>query len=125
MKKITIFFLSIFCFLIISSCNNTNKDYRDSNQTTYGIYETNYDDEEYNIEEYNGYEDGTYSATVDYYNDNTGFSNTYTLDVEVEDNQVVAIYFPNGGYISAMEELDESGCCTVYEDGKTYEISID
>jgi hypothetical protein len=28
-------------------------------------------------------EDGTYSATVDYYNPETGYSQTYSLDVEV------------------------------------------
>ena len=85
-----------------------------------------------NEEESNGckYEDGTHSATVNYYNPETGFSNTYTLDVEVEDCQVIQINFPNGGWLDSdhinPEELDDSGNCTIEGDeGRTYEIQID
>lgn len=75
-------------------------------------------------------DDGTYSATVDYYNPETGYSKTYTLDVEVEDNAVVQINFPNGGWLDddhiTPEELDYDGNCTVEgEDGKTYDIHIE
>jgi hypothetical protein len=75
------------------------------------------------------FEDGTYSATVDYNNSETGHSATYTLDVEVQDCQIVQINFPNGGYsdedhISAAH-IDENGNANVEgEDGKTYEIQI-
>lgn len=47
-------------------------------------------------------DDGTYSATVSYYNQETGFSNSYDLDVEVENNEVVQIDFPNGGYLTCV-----------------------
>ena len=75
-------------------------------------------------------EDGTYSATVYYNNPQTGYSATYTLDVEVEDGQVVQIDFPNGGYIDSdhitPEALNSDGECTIYgDDGKTYVIHID
>ena len=76
------------------------------------------------------YEDGTHSATVDYYNPQTGYTSTYTLDVEVSDCEVVQIEFPNGGWLDSdhitPEELDEDGSCTIDgENGKTYEIQID
>ena len=75
-------------------------------------------------------EDGTHSATVYYNNPQTGYSATYTLDVEVEDGQVVQIDFPNGGYIDSdhitPEALNSDGECTIYgDDGKTYNIHID
>jgi hypothetical protein len=75
-------------------------------------------------------EDGTHSATVYYNNPQTGYSATYTLDVEVEDGQVVQIDFPNGGYIDSdhitPEALNSDGECTIYgDDGKTYSIHID
>ena len=75
-------------------------------------------------------EDGTHSATVYYNNPQTGYSATYTLDVEVEDGQVIQIDFPNGGYIDSdhitPEALNSDGECTIYgDDGKTYCIHID
>lgn len=75
-------------------------------------------------------EDGTHSATVYYNNPQTGYSATYTLDVEVEDGQVVQIDFPNGGYSDSdhitPEALNSDGECTIYgDDGKTYSIHID
>lgn len=81
-------------------------------------------------EESRNIEDGTYSADVDYYNPNTGYSENYILDVEVQDGYVVEIYFPNGGYLDSSHidptELDEDGDCTVYDDeGREYEIHID
>ncbi|MCB0729367.1 MAG: hypothetical protein KDD00_18030, partial [Ignavibacteriae bacterium] len=92
--------------------------------------ERNEDDSEYSSSSGCKFEDGTYSATVDYYNPETGYSQTYTLDVEVEDCEVVQIDFPNGGWLDSDHitpaELDEDGNCTVDgEDGKTYEIQID
>lgn len=76
------------------------------------------------------FEDGTYSATVDYNNPSTGYSTTYTLDVEVQDCQVVQINFPNGGYLDedhiSYGDIDEYGNASVDgEDGKTYEIRIE
>lgn len=75
-------------------------------------------------------DDGTYSATVGYNNSETGYSATYTLDVDVEDCQVVQINFPNDGYLDedhiSAADIDEDGNANVDgEDGKTYEIQID
>lgn len=76
-----------------------------------------------------GYEDGTYTASVDYYNPETGYSATYTLDVEVVDNEVTVIYFPNDGYLDEDHiwptALDSFGYASVDgENGKTYEVQI-
>ena len=44
-------------------------------------------------------EDGTYEADVSYYNPNTGYRADYTLEVEIEDDQITVIYFPRGGWL--------------------------
>ena len=115
MKKL--FFLSTLLFIFsFSSCDNSlSSDERD-----------NYEKAEYDYE----INDGTYSATVDYYNSVTGHSATYTLDVEVENNQVTIIYFPNSGYLDddhiTPGELDENGFVSIEgDDGKTYDVQID
>ncbi len=88
-------------------------------------------DEEVDIveEQEDGYEDGTYLASVDYYNPETGYSATYTLNVEVTDNEVTVIYFPNDGYLDEDHiwptALDSFGYASVDgENGKTYEVQI-
>jgi hypothetical protein len=106
--------------MIMYSCNSKN-------------HESEYEDYNENVEfdaVDRAVEDGTHSATVEYYNPNTGYSNTYTLDVEVEDGEVNQIDFPNDGYLDEdhidAEELDEDGNATIEdENGRTFEISID
>lgn len=136
MKHIwTNIFIVISLTAILTSCSSKSEKQNDNYSSS--IYESNssnYSDEEENNEYSSNsgckFDDGTYSATVDYYNPETGYSQTYTLDVEVEDCEVVRIDFPNGGWLDSDHitpaELDEDGTCTVYgEDGKTYEIQID
>jgi len=113
-----------------SSSSYSNRNY-ESNSSNYSDEDENKeDDSEYSSSSGCKFEDGTYSATVDYYNPETGYSQTYTLDVEVEDCEVVQIDFPNGGWLDSDHitpaELNEDGNCTVDgEEGKTYEIQID
>ncbi len=102
---------------VFSSCNNTNS-YINHAYSIWG------DDEEI------VYEDGTYTATVDYYNSKTDYHATYTLEVEVMDGKVVQINFPSGGWLDEdhiiPEYLDEEGACTISSyDGKYYDIQID
>ena len=136
MKRIwTNIFIGILLSAILTSCSSKSEKQNDNySSSSYENNSSNYSDEEEN-DEYSSssdckFEDGTYSATVDYYNPETGYSQTYTLDVEVEDCEVVQINFNNGGWLDSdhitPSELDEDGTCTVYgEDGKTYEIQID
>lgn len=75
------------------------------------------------------YEDGTYCAEVEYYNPNTGTRSTYSLNVEVENNELTLIHWPNGGWLDESHftpvELDESGYCSFTSDrGYEYEVQI-
>lgn len=113
--------MSFFCFSSFSCHNSTSYD--DDDESTEN--EVTSDDEMDS-----DYEDGTHSATVDYYNPKTGYSESYTLDVEVEDGEVNQINFPKGGHLDedhiSAEELDDYGNATVEgEDGKTYDVTID
>jgi hypothetical protein len=108
-------FLAILFFVFLfTSCNGSSSENSD---------------EEYPIEGQTdeGFEDGTYCADVTYYNPNTGTSNDYTLEVEVQQNEVVQINFGNGGYLDnehmTPEVLDENGECTISSD-RDYEYSI-
>lgn len=132
-----LFYIAIMavCFVLDSCGNNTSY----TNQA-YHIW----DDEDDETVEYENekcsyasddevevvYKDGIYTATVDYYNPNTVYYATYTLDVEVVDGQVVQINFPKGGWLDEDHiipgYLDEDGSCTISAyDGMTYEIHID
>jgi len=114
-----------------SSSSNDDNSYQNAssnNSTEENYVESNEENNEYS----NGckFEDGTYSATVDYYNPETGYSAIYTLDVEVQDCQIVQINFPNNGYLDedhiSYADIDEDGNATVDgEDGKTYAIQLD
>jgi hypothetical protein len=109
-----LFFLGASSLLLCNSCNtNTNNE----DVITESIDECKYDD-------------GTHSANVNYHNPETEYSATYTLNVEVEDCQIVQINFPNDGHLDedhiSYADLDEEGNATVYgEGGKTYDIEID
>lgn len=148
MKQTILFICLLTLVSIFFSCssktensqgsNNSNTPYsssleNDNENNEEGSYQSSEsNDIEETSENSSGckFEDGTYSATVDYNNPGTGYSATYTLDVEVQDCQVVQINFPNDGYLDedhiSYADIDEDGNATVDgEDGKTYEIQID
>lgn len=148
MKQIILFICLLTFTCLIISCSSKSEKNQGSN-TSNTSYSSSSDDENENTEESSyqnpesdaseevsdnssgcKFEDGTYSATVDYNNPETGYSATYTLDVEVQDCQVVQINFPNDGYLDedhiSYADIDEDGNASVDgEDGKTYEIQID
>jgi hypothetical protein len=112
-------FLLLLLAMTAYSCGGSDSSYSD-------------DDEYYSSEEETdeGHEDGTHSATVDYYNPNTGHSATYSVDVEVEDEEVTTIYWPNGGWsdedhITAGELDDDGNAYVEGEDGQEYNVQID
>jgi hypothetical protein len=77
-----------------------------------------------------GFNDGMHEALVDYYNPDTDFSNTYTLDVEVEDCKVIKIEFPKGGWLDSDHidptDINTDGTCEIEDDkGRTYNVHID
>ena len=131
----------LWCLMLslLVGCGNSSSS--SSNREDESSYNTDESDDinDGNIDEENDYasiddddsalEDGTYTATVDYYNPTTGYSNTYTLDVEVENNQVVQIDFPNDGYLDDShidpEELDANRQCSIEDDeGRIFDIQI-
>jgi hypothetical protein len=130
-------FLAIFLCLSSCTCNNYGRDdieYSDhSNYNGDKGEDSSYsDDSGGEIENNSGcrFDDGTYTASVDYYNSETGYSESYTLDIEVKECQVVLIYFPNGGYLDGdhitYADINEDGYAYVEgEGGKSYEIYID
>ena len=85
-----------------------------SGEDSFSSIESGYSDDIVDEDSYEDeIEDGTYSATVDYYNPHTCYSATYTLDVEVENGVVVQINFPNDGYLDddhiTPKALDANG----------------
>ena len=129
----------LFSTLTLLSCsNNSTNEAKAENITRHSnslkSNSTSEDNEENSKEnsDHNdcNFKDDTYSATIDYNNSETNYSNTYTLEVEVEDCQIVKIYFPKGGWLDedhiSAAEIDNDGNATVEgEDGKTYDIHID
>lgn len=98
-------------------------DYGDRN-----VGVSSYGSGSYHDEEEAEIEDGSHTATVEYYNPRTGHSATYDLDVEVEDGEVIQIDFPNGGWEDDFSpgEIDEDGSAFVEDaEGRQFDISID
>lgn len=73
------------------------------------------------------YEDGFYCAKVEYYNPNTERERTYHLSVEVQDNKVIQLFFPNDGLINEdnfeAPEIDAKGKALVVDE-RDYEYTI-
>lgn len=86
-----IIILSIFSFT--NSCKNKATPY---SETTPSSSSKNIDLDDANED---GYSDGDYCAVINYYYSKTGTNSTYTLKVEIEDNELVKIYWPNGGWL--------------------------
>ena len=76
------------------------------------------------------YKNGSYMATIDFFNPQTSYRATYTLKIGVEHGWVTSIAFPNDEYMGndhiTPAELDADGGCNVYgEHGKLYTVQID
>ena len=118
MRKLRLL-LFLFAVLSITSCKKStdNSEYTEEVSTT-----TDEDGNEV-------YPDGTYCADIDYYNPDTGTRSTYSLNVEVESNEVTVILWPNGGWLDdshfSPEALDSNGSCSFTSDkGYEYDVQI-
>jgi hypothetical protein len=118
-------FILLFILSIVS-CSSRSSSYSDEDNEGESSYSENNNSED---EDEEGIEDGTHSAAVDYYNPKTGYSQSYNLDVEVEDGEVNQINFPNGGYLDNSHinsgELQDGNTTLEDENGRSYEITID
>ncbi len=124
----------------IQSSSNEENTYNNSRSQNHSVYTNDENDSKSDNDENDddkttnnngcGLADDTYSSTVEYSNPNTGYDATYTLDVEVENCEVVQIDFPKGGYLGSNHispaDIDDNGDATVEDDeGRTYEVHID
>lgn len=120
MRKLHLAFLLIG-FLIVQSCKNNDYSSEDISNENDTYDEVVNEDEE-------SYSDNTYCADVEYYNPDTGFRNNYTLNVDVENNEVVKIHFSSGWLDSSefsSEALDSNGFCSITcYDGRQFDIQI-
>jgi hypothetical protein len=80
--------LSLIFALALLGCNGKSKDVYVEEEGSISFAE-------------DGYEDGTYCAEIDYYYSETGTSSSYTLEVEIEDNELTVIHWPNGGWLDS------------------------
>lgn len=114
---ITILSIAFFIILIALLISNKRQDKQTEQDVEYLIEGQTED----------GFEDGTYCAEVDYYNPNTTTRSEYELEVEVENNEIVKIYFGNGGWLDtdhfSPEVLDDNGTCIITSD-RDYEYTI-
>ena len=101
----------------------------DTNNSEYSSESNNSESKSSEFTSSGNYEDGTYCADVTYYNPNTGTRKTYSLNVEVENNELTLIHWPNGGWLDeshfSSEELDSDGYCSFTSDkGYQYQVQI-
>ncbi len=124
-------YIFILYFLVISCSSKTrsNSNVLEKNTQIDNLHQ---EYNSFNSEETpENFTDDTYTANVEYYNPNTGTTNTYTLEVEVVDNTVTVIYFNNGGWLDDSHiisggELDENGSTEIETDnGYIYTITVD
>jgi hypothetical protein len=145
-KKLSVICISVFSTLLFSCSSKSENNQLNNNSESYyygdsseSAYESDKEDSDQDDEigkdnemlQYSecGFEDGTYAAIVDYSNTQTNYSAQYTLDIEVQDCQIVQINFPNDGYLDedhiSYSDIDENGYSSVEgNEGKTYEIQI-
>lgn len=73
-------------------------------------------------------EDGIHCAKVEYYNPNTGTFSVYTLEVEVENEEIVKIYWPNGGWLDDSHftpvEISDGNASFTSDVGYEYEVTL-
>jgi len=61
-------------------------------------------------------EDGRYDTIVKYYTSINPNKSTYSLKVDIVDDRVIRIYFPNGGYIQVGSHNYSGGDLDFYAD---------
>ena len=119
---------AIAAFFIFSGGNN-NSDYNsgdifqfsssyEQEDRTIGYYDAIYD----YWDEIKDYVNGTETIDACSY----GSGNCYSLDAEISNGQVEMIYFPNGGYLYFLADIDENGNASDFDnDGNSWDFTID
>lgn len=103
-----------------STEDNPNSVYEKSEQQN--MLEDEEDDDGYE------YKDGMYCASVEYYNPNTGTSGSYTLNIEVENDNLVTIHWSNGCWLDEShfisEDISNGSCSFISDKGNEYNLTI-
>jgi hypothetical protein len=123
MKKYLLLIALIFIYSCTEHKSSSSSRYQDTEDTE---YEDSEDYDEDSIEEEEGYPDGTYDATIRVYNPNTGHNATYTLEVEVENEELTKIYWNNGGWLddSHFSPTNISDGTAYFTDDRGYEYRV-
>jgi hypothetical protein len=107
--------LAFAAFLACSSCSNASAESEESTETE-------------DSSPSSGYADGTYCAEVTYYYSPTGTNSTYTLLVDVEDNHLVKIHWPNGGWLDETHyngpDIEDGDASFTSDVGADYTVRI-
>jgi len=105
----------LLIILIFASCGNPSR--QNSN-----AYEDHTSSESY------GYEDGEYCAEIKYYYSKSGTNSEYTLKVEIEDNELIKIFWSNGGWLDDSHfdpvEISDGSASFESDKGVEYEVEI-
>jgi hypothetical protein len=115
MKIVKYLKLTLYLILCISYIQCKNSSNNSDTETEY-------------YSETDEYSDGTYCADVEYYYSETGTRSNYTLLVEIENNELVKINWPNGGWLDDSHFSPpsiESGSANFTSDkGVEYKVTI-
>ncbi|CAG2531820.1 MULTISPECIES: hypothetical protein [Maribacter] len=109
----------IFGFILLLGCKEKKNNSERTNRNAQSEYNSDYKE--------NDNWDGEYCADIEYYNPSTGTSSDYTLTIEVSDNELEQINWPNGGYLDDFSsvEFDEDGYAEFTSDkGYDYTVQI-
>tara|TARA_R110000868_G_scaffold93190_1_gene258038 strand:+ start:3376 stop:3936 length:561 start_codon:yes stop_codon:yes gene_type:complete len=111
----------IFCFIVLLSLSCKFNGDKEGSNNDYQFNSENVDVEYI-------YEDGTYCAEIEYYYHKTGTRSTYTLEVEIIDNELTKIYWSNGGWLDDSHfdppEIEDGHAEFISDRGIEYFIEI-
>jgi hypothetical protein len=107
----------LFLILLIISCGRKSSD-----------EQNNFPTESDGFVSEDGYEDGTYCAEIEYYYSETGTNSTYTLEVEIENNELTVIHWPNGGWLDSSHftppDISDGEASFTSDQGVDYNVKI-
>lgn len=114
--KSTIFLIIFFFFI---QCKSSSNDEVKENKFSVVDVESAED---------GSYSDGQYCAEVEYSNPETGTNSTYTLVVEIENDKLTVIHWPNGGWLDSTHfippDILEGQASFTSDAGILYNITI-
>jgi hypothetical protein len=116
-------FINLCIIILLLACKSENTEVNDESVI---IPEKSYNETYRPYQTYKS--DGIYCAYVKYYNPSTGTKSIYTLNVEVENNQLIIIYFPNGGWLDSShfqpKDISDGNCTFKSDKGYWFTVKL-